>query len=91
MNTPRGWLIYATIALWTPLLLSWLHLIAPPLLAALTMACLGLSLVLFWAGVVSLLKKRLKVGDALWMLLYGVGALLYRGLITALSVAAKTG
>ncbi len=86
----RRWLIYATLLLWLPLVMaggSWLlvgMVVAPLLIAYLGLLALVGSLVLFWMGVVQLLRRRLRVADVLWLGLYGAGALLYPQLLAAL-------
>jgi len=83
----RRWLIYATLLLWLPLVMaggSWLlsrSVAAPLFIAYLGLFCLAASLVLFWMGIVQLLRWRLRVADLLWLGLYGAGALLYGPLL----------
>ena len=78
----RRHLIYATVLIWLPLVMSggsWLlvRAVASPLsMAHLSLLCLAVSLVVFWLGVIQVLKRRLRVGDLFWMGLYGLGALL---------------
>ncbi len=83
MNLGRGWLVAATVLIWLPLVMAGgsvllTHFVAgPALIATLGLASVLISLVLLWVGIAQLLRRPVKMTDLLWLVLYGLGAILY--------------
>lgn len=60
---------------------------APKFIALLSIGCLLLSIVLLWVGVVGIMQRPIRMGDLMWLSLFGLGALLYTQLGKLLSPA----
>ncbi len=91
MNPERRWLTLASGMIWLPLVMaggSWLlarGIAAPAFITILGLGCVVLSLVFLWIGVAGLMRRTIGLADLLWLLVYGVGAVLYTQLTKGLA------